>query len=93
MCIIFCDKATTLVITLQMQLFAHTSKYYNVRVPEQRGIHAFGKPECLNCLLIVLTFVGRAEYINNVQKTAWEIAKQTNAQVDTVYMLYDFLID
>jgi len=72
----------------------HTSKYYNGRVSEQRGIHAFWETRVPELFANSFNFfVGRAEYINNVQKTAWEIVKQTNAQVDTVYMLYDFLID
>lgn len=71
----------------------HTTKYYNGRRPDQRGIHSFWEtriPELLAPEFHLV--VGRATYIENVQVKAWEIIRQTHAQVDSVYAIYDSLI-
>lgn len=71
----------------------HTTKYYNGRRPDQRGIHAFWETRIPEMIAPEFDFfVGKATYIENGQIKAWEIVKQTHAQVDTVYMIYDNLM-
>jgi hypothetical protein len=71
----------------------HTTKYYNGRNPVQRGIHAFWETRIPELLAADFNFfVGKATYIDNVQIKAWELAKQSNAQVDSVYMIFDQLM-
>jgi len=68
----------------------HNTKFYNGRTPEERGIHAFWETR-----LPLLTaegfdfFVGRAFYIENPQVYAWQLVKESNAAVDTIYMILD----
>ncbi len=68
----------------------HTTKYYDGRTPEERGIHAF-----METRLPILYaesydfFVGRAEYIENPQLYAWQLVEESNAAVDTIYMVFD----
>jgi len=72
----------------------HTTKYYNGRTPEQRGIHAFWETRLPELYAKDYDFfVGRATYIENGQKKAWELVKESHFQVDTVYMIYEYLID
>jgi len=71
----------------------HTTKYYNGRTPEQRGIHAFWETRIPELIAAEFNFfVGKATYIENGQVKAWELVRQTHAQVDTVYMIYDMLM-
>ncbi len=71
----------------------HTTKYYNGRRPDQRGIHAFWETRIPELIAADFNFfVGKATYIENGQKKAWELVKQTHAQVDTVYYVYDSLM-
>lgn len=70
----------------------HTTKHYNGRTPEERGIHAFWETRIP--ILYSETydfFVGRAEYIENPQHYAWQLIRESNAAVDTIYMVYDEL--
>lgn len=72
----------------------HTTKYYNGKTPEQRGIHAFWETRIPELIAADFNFfVGRATYIENGQVTAWELVKETHLQVDSVYMVYNALID
>lgn len=71
----------------------HTTKYYNGRRPEQRGIHSFWEtriPELFAGEFNLI--VGSATYIDNIQVKAWEIIRKTHSQVDSVYAIYDSLI-
>jgi hypothetical protein len=71
----------------------HTTRYYNGRTPEQRGIHAFWETRIPELYASQFEFfVGRAAYIENGQIKAWELIRATHAQVDTVYMVYDGLM-
>jgi hypothetical protein len=71
----------------------HTTHYYNGRIPEQRGIHAFWETRIPELYASEFEFfVGKATYIENGQIKAWDLVKATHAQVDTVYMVYDELI-
>lgn len=71
----------------------HTTRYYNGRTPEQRGIHAFWETRIPELIAAEFSFfVGKASYIENGQIRAWELVKATHAQVDTVYIIYDQLM-
>ncbi len=71
----------------------HTTKYYNGRTPEQRGIHAFWETRIPELFASEFNFfVGKAAYIENGQIKAWELVRATHAQVDTVYMVFDELM-
>ncbi len=71
----------------------HTTKYYNGRTPEERGIHAFWETRIPELFASDFQFfVGKAEYIENGQIKAWELVHATHAQVDTVYVVYENLL-
>jgi len=71
----------------------HTTRYYNGRLPEQRGIHAFWETRIPELFASNFEFfVGKAQYIENGQIKAWDLVKATHYQVDTVYAVYDELI-
>lgn len=70
----------------------HTSMYYDGKVPQQKGIHAFWEtriPELYADQYDFLT--GRAGYVENALDKAWEMIETTHAQVDTVFMADDYL--
>lgn len=72
----------------------HTTKHYNGRTPQQRGIHGFWETR----IPVILSpnynyFVGRAKYIEDGQQTAWDIIKRSHMQVDTVYTIYEHLFE
>ena len=63
----------------------HTTKYYNGRTPEERGIHAFWETRIPELIASEFSFfLGNAAYIDNGQIRAWELVHKTHAQVDTV---------
>jgi hypothetical protein len=71
----------------------HTTKYYNGRTPEERGIHAFWETRIPELIAADFNFfVGKASYIDNGQLKAWELIHKTHAQVDTVYIIYEKLM-
>ncbi len=68
----------------------HNTKFYNGRKPEERGIHGFWEtrlPELFGDKFDY--FVGRAEYISKPQIFAWQLVKESHAEVDTIYMVLD----
>ncbi len=71
----------------------HTTKYYNGRTPEQRGIHALWESRLVELYADTYNyFVGRAEYIDTPLDRAWELIEESHAKVDTIYMIFDSLM-
>jgi hypothetical protein len=63
----------------------HTTENYNGQLTGQDGIHGFWEsrlPELFSDRYDF--FVGRAEYISNVQRRAWEAVRQSHYAVDSV---------
>lgn len=63
----------------------HTTENYNGQLTGQEGIHAFWEsrlPELFSTQYDF--FVGRAEYISNIQLAAWNAIQQSHAAVDSV---------
>jgi hypothetical protein len=71
----------------------HTTKDYNGRTPEQRGIHALWESRIPELLADGFNyFVGRAEYIASPLDRAWELVENSHLKVDTIYQVYDSLM-
>jgi hypothetical protein len=71
----------------------HTSKYYNGRTPEQRGIHALWESRLPELFADGFNyFVGRSKYIDSSLDKAWELIRNSHLKVDTVYQVYDSLM-
>lgn len=71
----------------------HTTKYYNGRTPEQRGIHALWESRIVELYADSYNFlVGRAEYIDSPADRAWELIEQSHLTIDTIYHVYDSLM-
>ncbi len=71
----------------------HTTKFYNGRTPEERGIHALWEsrlPELFSSSYSF--FTGRAEYIANPLDRVWELIEISHLKVDTIYLIYDSLM-
>jgi hypothetical protein len=63
----------------------HTTENYNGQLTGQDGIHGFWEsrlPELFSDRYDF--FVGKAEYISNVQRRAWDAVKQSHHAVDSV---------
>ncbi|MBW6497448.1 MAG: hypothetical protein K0B09_03585 [Bacteroidales bacterium] len=71
----------------------HTTKYYNGRTPEQRGIHALWESRLPEMMADEFNyFVGRAEYLESPRDRAWELVEISHNQVDFIYQVYDSLV-
>lgn len=71
----------------------HTTKDYNGRTPEQRGIHALWESRIPELFADHFNyFVGRAEYIESPLIRAWELVKASHLKVDSIYLVYDSLM-
>ncbi len=71
----------------------HTTKYYNGKTPEQRGIHALWESRLVELYADSYNFlVGRAEYIDSPADRAWELIEQSHLTIDTIYFVYDSLM-
>lgn len=71
----------------------HTSKYYNGRTPEQRGIHALWESRIPELLGEQFNFlVGRAQYLNSPHDRVWELVEISHAKVNRIYEVYDSLM-
>lgn len=63
----------------------HTTENYNGQMTGQRGIHGFWESRIPELKAEDYDyFVGRANYVDNVIKTAWKIVKESHAGVDSV---------
>ncbi len=70
----------------------HTSRFYDGKIPAQKGIHAFWEtriPELFASSWDYL--VGRAEYIDKILDHTWKMVEQTHGQVDTVFIIEEYL--
>ncbi|MDR4988852.1 MAG: zinc dependent phospholipase C family protein [Bacteroidales bacterium] len=71
----------------------HTTKHYNGRTPEERGIHALWEsrlPELFSKQYTFLT--GRADYVHSPLDRAWELIEISHLKVDTIYQVFDSLM-
>ncbi len=63
----------------------HTTKNYDGQLTGQVGIHAFWESRLPELFSVDYDFfTGKANYIDNVQTTAWEIVFKTNLSLDSV---------
>ncbi len=68
----------------------HTTKHYNGRTPDERGIHAFWESRLPELYAHEYDyFTGRASYIADPLERAWELVEISHLKVDTVYMVFD----
>jgi len=70
----------------------HTTEYYNGRIPEQKGIHAFWEtriPELFSDGYNL--FTGKAEYIEKPLDKAWELVEKSHKYIDTIFAIDDYL--
>ncbi len=70
----------------------HTTEYYNGRIPEQKGIHAFWEsrlPELFSDGYDL--FTGKAEYIENPLNKAWELVEGSHKFIDTIFAVDDYM--
>ncbi len=71
----------------------HTTKHYNGRTPEERGIHALWESRLPELFSSSYSFFGgRAEYVSNPLERAWELIEISHLKVDTIYIVYDSLM-
>ncbi|HSV87601.1 MAG TPA: zinc dependent phospholipase C family protein [Bacteroidales bacterium] len=71
----------------------HTTKFYNGRVPKERGIHALWETRIPEMLAQDFDyFVGRAGYIPSPRDRAWELVEISHNQVGFIYQIYDSLM-
>jgi len=71
----------------------HTTKYYNGRIPTERGIHALWEtriPELFGSEFDY--FVGQASFLPNPRERAWELVGKSHNQVAIVYQVWDSLL-
>jgi hypothetical protein len=70
----------------------HTSEYYDGKSLEQKGIHAFWETRLPELFADKYNFfVGKAEYIPNIQEFAWKLVTESHNEVDTVFQIEEFL--
>jgi hypothetical protein len=70
----------------------HNTKYYDGKVPEQKGIHSFFESRIPELFGDDYTyFVGHAEYIEKPLDKIWENIKSGNQAIDTLFMAWDKL--
>ncbi|MDD3877833.1 MAG: zinc dependent phospholipase C family protein [Bacteroidales bacterium] len=70
----------------------HNTKFYNGRIPVERGIHAFWETRLPLLYAEEFDFfVGRVSYIEEPQQFVWQLVRESNAAVDTIYMVLDQL--
>jgi len=70
----------------------HTTEYYDGKIPEQKGIHAFWEtrlPELFSDNYDL--FTGKAEYIEKPLDKAWEIVEGSHELIDTILAIDNYL--
>lgn len=68
----------------------HNTRYYNGRKPEERGIHGFWETRLPELYTEKFDFfVGRAQYIEKPPLYIWQLVKESNAAVDSIYSVLD----
>jgi len=64
----------------------HTSAFYDGKIPEQKGIHAFWETRIPELFADNYNFfVGRAEYIDKPYEFIWQLIAESHAAVDTIF--------
>ena len=67
----------------------HTTKHYNGRTPDERGIHALWESRLPELFADEFNFfVGRAEYVEDPLERAWELIEYSHLKVDTIYDVF-----
>ncbi|MFO8068348.1 MAG: zinc dependent phospholipase C family protein [Bacteroidales bacterium] len=67
----------------------HTTKHYNGRTPDERGIHALWESRLPELYADDFSyFVGKAEYLENPMERAWELVEISHLKVDTIYDVF-----
>lgn len=71
----------------------HTTRYYNGRIPAQRGIHSLWESRLPELFADDFTFfTGRAQYVNAPLTRIWELVETSHKQVDTIFDAYNKLL-
>ncbi|MEI6124323.1 MAG: zinc dependent phospholipase C family protein [Bacteroidota bacterium] len=71
----------------------HTTKWYDGKVAEQKGIHAFWETRIPELEAVHYNFMlGRAEYVDKVPDYIWQITRESNAAIDTILEINDSLM-
>jgi len=67
----------------------HTSYNYNGQLTDQEGIHAFWETRLpkLYADAEYDLFVGKADYVNDIQEYSWDIIKHSHSLVDSVLQI------
>jgi hypothetical protein len=66
----------------------HTTQWYDGRIPEQKGIHAFWETRVPELFINDYNyFIGKAVYIESPLDYAWELVQLSHSQVDTIMMI------
>jgi hypothetical protein len=64
----------------------HTTKFYDGKTPEQKGIHALWESRIPELLAEDYDyFVGRAEYIEKPNELIWKVVKESHDAVDSIF--------
>jgi len=72
----------------------HTTKFYNGRIPQERGIHALWETRIPELMAQDFDFfVGRAEFVDSPRDRAWELVELSHNQVSLIYQVYDSLMN
>jgi hypothetical protein len=70
----------------------HTTKWYDGKTFEQKGIHAFWETRIPELEADKYNFMlGRAEYIEKPYQFYWELVKQSHEAVDTIFNIDAYL--
>lgn len=65
----------------------HTTKNYDGQLTNQQGIHAFWESRLPELYFLEYDFfVGRAQYLSNVQQAAWQAIRTAHAALDSVLL-------
>ncbi len=70
----------------------HTTQYYDGKIPEQKGIHGFWESRLPELFDKKYNFVtGKAEYISDPLKKAWELVKISHSAIDTIFEIETYM--
>lgn len=70
----------------------HTSRFYDGKIPAQKGIHAFWETRIPEMFASDYEYlVGRAEYIDKILDHTWDMVAVTHSQVDTIFAIEEYL--
>jgi hypothetical protein len=70
----------------------HTTKWYDGKNPEQKGLHAFWETRIPELEAEKYNYMlGRAEYIEKPYVFYWQIIKESHAEVDSIFNIESYL--